>query len=212
MKKSTRRSPQENSLSFVSESFPSCIGSEWNNISSEAKALISKMLQYKPEDRISAADALNDPWMLKLTAPKTPGLTKSNAVALNSLRNFKVRAKLQQAVIAYIACHLQSQVTEQRLLAAFRAFDKNGDGLLEKSELIEGYINFGMNRREATKVVNNVMTTIDINKNGTIDYSEFLMANLSKEEMFSQGKLWEAFRLFDKVKPAVKMNRMATDR
>ncbi len=50
------------------------------------------MLAYKPEDRITAADALNDPWIVKLTtAPKSSILSKQSALALRSLKNFNVK-------------------------------------------------------------------------------------------------------------------------
>lgn len=41
-------------------SFPS---PEWDNISADAKDLLSKMLTYDPEERISAAEALQHPWI-----------------------------------------------------------------------------------------------------------------------------------------------------
>lgn len=100
--------------------------------------------------------------------------------------------------MAYIANHLQSQENQEKLQKAFREFDKNGDGVLEKEELVEGYIRMGMKRVDAVSAVEDVMKKIDINNNGTIDFSEFLMANLTKEETLSNDKLREAFKIFDK--------------
>lgn len=39
---------------------------------------------------------------------------------------------------------------------------------------------------------------IDIDKNGTIDYTEFVMATMSDKETMTNEKLQQAFRLFDK--------------
>ena len=39
---------------------------------------------------------------------------------------------------------------------------------------------------------------IDIDNNGTIDYTEFVMATMSAKNMMTNEKLSQAFKLFDK--------------
>lgn len=157
------------------------------------------MLKYDQDERISAYDALNHPWIAKYTAVNTQD-EKQTSISLKNLQSFSARNQLQQAVIAYIANHLQSQETMNKLKKVFQQFDKNGDGVLEKSELIEGYMKLGKSKKQATKIVDKIMQEIDINNNGTIDYSEFLMANLKQGDITSNEKLKEAFKIFDKVR------------
>lgn len=38
---------------------------KWSHISDEAKDLVSKLLEYDPEKRISARQALSHPWILR---------------------------------------------------------------------------------------------------------------------------------------------------
>lgn len=53
-------------------------GPEWKNISSEAKDLIKRMLEYEVGKRISAEQALNHPWIKKKVAePSDPKATIS---------------------------------------------------------------------------------------------------------------------------------------
>jgi len=40
---------------------------EWINVSREAKLMIKKMLTFNPEERVSAEEALNDPWIIEMT-------------------------------------------------------------------------------------------------------------------------------------------------
>ena len=59
-------------------------------MSKEAKELIGKMLTYDPEKRITAAEALNDPWVVKFTAPQSKSMSKLAAGALKNLSTFNV--------------------------------------------------------------------------------------------------------------------------
>jgi len=174
------------------------IGGAWQEVSSEAKSLITDMLTYDPDKRISAFDALNHPWIVKNTTTKACD-EEMHLLSLKQLQAFRNRNQFQQAVIAYIANHLQSQDNMNKLKEVFRQFDKNGDGVLERDELLEGYMKLGKSKIEAEKIVDRIMKEIDLNNNGTIDYSEFLMANLKHEDVISQAKLKEAFKIFDKV-------------
>ena len=112
--------------------------------------------------------------------------------------------------MAYIASHLQSEDKHKKLSMVFRDFDTDGDGKLEREELIEGFLKLGISTEHAVAIVDEILDKIDINRNGSIDYSEFLMANLSREEALSQTKLREAFALFDIVRISHKLSRMAT--
>ncbi len=40
---------------------------------------------------------------------------------------------------------------------------------------------------------------IDIDQNGTIDYTEFVMATMNEKNMITNEKLSGAFKMFDKV-------------
>ena len=88
-----------------------------------------------------------------------------------------------------------------RLLEIFQAFDKNGDGQLDHEELIEGYTEFFRGDVERAEMeVNEIMIKLDLNNNGSIDYSEFMIANVDLSKLLQEDKLREAFNLFDQDK------------
>jgi calcium-dependent protein kinase len=66
----------------------SLTGSEWKNISNDAKDLIKKMLTYDPSQRITAEAAINHPWIKKKV--NEPVDLKNTTNALNNLRMFRV--------------------------------------------------------------------------------------------------------------------------
>jgi len=84
-----------------------------------AKDFIKKLLQKHASNRISAADALNDPW-IKLYTEKTKVQKPICVNALNQLKNFYCERKLEQAVIAYITNSMMNKQTEEKLLATFK--------------------------------------------------------------------------------------------
>ncbi len=103
-------------------------------------------------------------------------------------------------VIAFIANHLQSQEYLRKLRVEFTKLDTNGDGILQKEELISAYVKLGKSPANAKRIVEQLMDNIDSNNNGTIDFSEFLTANTHLEESTADKRLLEAFKLFDKVR------------
>lgn len=75
----------------------------WGQISSEAKDLISGLLTVNPDKRLTAKDALADPWMTgsdELLAGKDLG------VNLDQFRRYNAKRKVRQAVLTVrILCH-----------------------------------------------------------------------------------------------------------
>jgi calcium-dependent protein kinase len=98
----------------------------FNQISDEGRDLLLKLMAFKADDRISAADALKHPWF-KL------------GDALAAMKRFHAGSKLKQAVQAYFTQNLLSQAELTQLADQFRQFDKNGNGVLSRDELIEGF-------------------------------------------------------------------------
>lgn len=168
----------------------------------KAKDLLSKMLVVDPSKRITAAEALNDEW-IKTAMPQKKHMGEKEDTSLTRLRSFKVKNQLQRSVLLHIASRLQSEKRMKELKGIFQKMDKNGDGMLDKNELVEGYIQTGKEQKKAKKVVDQLLKRIDINNNGLIDYSEFLMANLNEEDVTSKIKLMESFKVLDKVRPNI---------
>lgn len=70
--------------------------------------------------------------------------------------------------------------------------DTNNDGKLSKAELLEGFA-ATMGQTAAEIEVERIMTNADIDKNGHIDYSEFIAATTDKRKLLSKERLKTAF-------------------
>lgn len=165
----------------------------WKTVSKEAKDLIKKLLTYKPEDRISAEDALQHPWIKEFKVEVDEEATSN---ALSCLKAFRSEQKLKVAAASYIGSQLISKSEKEKLGKIFKSLDANGDGQLSKEEIMNGYEeHFGklLNEDEIDKLFNDV----DTDKSGSIDYSEFIVATMSSKKNMSEEKLTAAFKLFD---------------
>ena len=172
--------------------FPS---EEWGNVSNEAKDLISCMLKFNPDERYSASDCLKHKWFTGQKQKKID--INLSARCLDNMKKFHAERKLQQAALTYIVNHLLSKEEKNELLELFQSFDKNGDGVLSKEEIYEGY-KLNMDEEDALKEVERIMNEIDIDKSGTIDYNEFLIAATNRQKVLNKDKLEQTFRMFDK--------------
>jgi calcium-dependent protein kinase len=196
------------------------------NVSDLCLDLLQKMLQVDPKQRISAKEAVNHSWILStrrqktlktqpnpenlenlenLENPENPEKLENPenfenydfCEVLKSLQQFHASVKLKDAVHVFLASQVISQVESQQLARHFRSIDKNSDGKLSKDELFSNYREV-MNEENAKETVNKIMSQVDVNLSGDIDYAEFLSACMDHKKYLSIEYLNAAFRLFDR--------------
>ncbi|KAK3092934.1 hypothetical protein FSP39_009081 [Pinctada imbricata] len=95
---------------------------------------------------------------------------------------------------------LVEQLNEEQIAEfkeAFSLFDKDGDGTITTKELGTVMRSLGQNPTEAE--LQDMINEVDVDGNGTIDFSEFLsMMSRKMKETDTEDELREAFKVFDK--------------
>lgn len=74
---------------------------EWSQVTPEAKDLVRKLMEKDPKTRLSAAEALQHPWiqkMVKLSVDKEVMLG-----SINNLKGFNAENKLRHATLTFMA-------------------------------------------------------------------------------------------------------------
>ncbi|CAD8206046.1 unnamed protein product [Paramecium pentaurelia] len=165
---------------------------EWDSISREAKNLIQRMLQVDVTSRYSASQALNDPWISK-HAPNT----QINQKVLENLAQFQAKSEFRAAIVQYIISQMTTNKELEDLQKSFQILDKNKDGVLSKAELVEGYTKVLKSKEQAEEYVEKIISKLDKNQSGVIEFNEFLMAAINEEKIISIKKVEQAFKIFD---------------
>ena len=164
----------------------------WNSISEEAKVLIRKMLEKKPQSRISIIDVYNDNWLQERGNNRLPDKIIQSE-SLKSLNEFRTEGKLQKAVYIYIISQFVEMKYFDKLKSVFLSLDTDGDGFLSKDEILSASEDFNFHIN-----FNEILTNCDHDKNGLINYSEFLAATVDREAVYNRSNLVSAFNRFDR--------------
>jgi len=178
----------------------------FKSISYEAQKLIIQLLTYNPEKRLSAEEALHSDWIEKFTGKtNTNNSLNRNLNCLNFkkyiniMKKFKYTDTLHLSSLAFLV-HF-SETTEEMvtLLKIFKTLDKKGNGRITYNELKEG-MNSILGKYITENELENVFQVMDQDKNGYIEYEEFVRVCIDQNSLFSDKNLKIAFDNFDSDK------------
>jgi len=116
---------------------------------------------------------------------------QTQLLLMNNLRGFNAHMKLQQAVLTLMIHQLVSAEEMDDQKRMFAKLDTNQDGFLERSEIANGFKEiYG---EVAEEEIDEVMNLADMNGNGRLDFSEWLVASIKHEHILDEVKLKQAF-------------------
>lgn len=99
--------------------------------------------------------------------------------------------------MTYIVSQGESSKHQDELKEVFVRFDESGDGLLQIEEITTGLREVLGYVKGSLKIFEDILTSLDKNCNGVIDYTEFLTAAANKERLLCEKNLRFAFNMFD---------------
>ncbi|XP_062117683.1 calcium-dependent protein kinase 32-like [Humulus lupulus] len=165
----------------------------WPKVSDNAKDLVKKMLDPDPRRRLTAQEVLDHPWLQN--AKKAPNVSLGETVRAR-LKQFSVMNKLKKRALRVIAEHLSVEEVAG-IKEGFNLMDTSSRGRINMDELRAGLHKLGHQIPEAD--VHILMEAGDVDKDGYLDYGEFVAISVHLRKMGSDDEhLHKAFEFFDK--------------
>ena len=164
------------------------------HISPAGRDLLGKLLEPDPKKRISAKDACQHNWIKDYVQTSV----SSNEVAkvLVNIKEFRRISKIREAIHTFIISKIMDPKTFQLEESVFNLMDSNCDGVLTKREIM-GILQKEMPIEEAEMYCDVIMENADSDKNGYLDYTEFLRATIHTSKICTKENLLQAFKYFD---------------
>ena len=189
---------EDETISFIIDKDHDCNNELLLGHSNEIQDLIKKLLKKDPNERPSAKEALNHEWFKKFNPRRLFTNFKKEEMKpfIDNLCNFSF-TKIHQLVIAFLVHNLPETESSQKILKLFRYFNESGNCELSKEELKKGLKEF----KEGIEIddkLDNIFKELDGDKNGFIEFEEFLRACIDKKEILNDKYLNYAFRFLDK--------------
>uniref|UniRef100_A0A0G4G934 non-specific serine/threonine protein kinase n=1 Tax=Chromera velia CCMP2878 TaxID=1169474 RepID=A0A0G4G934_9ALVE len=163
----------------------------WNaltHVSTEAVNLCRKLLDKNEARRLSAQEALKHEWFQKAKTRDQPLGRKP----LEGLLAYKHKDHLQRTALSMVVAQLSSASVDE-INAAFKAFDQDANGTLDKQELLQALARLRITGPDAEEAVK----AMDMDHTGLVSYSEFMAACVCMNEQLVEGALWGVFKQFD---------------
>ncbi|CAD8124287.1 unnamed protein product [Paramecium sonneborni] len=165
---------------------------------------IKKFLKCDPKKRIKLHLALNDNWIKN----KIEQSQEEQDQICKQLDQNHPLSFLQCCFLQYMITTFQSD-QEQSLYQIFGQFDINHDGKINRQELTQAYMKHFSNLQEVKEHVDTVFRGVDINRNGEIDFQEFLIGVIDRNALITTENIKEAFHILSDVEGHISLTKMS---
>ncbi|CAI8613994.1 unnamed protein product [Vicia faba] len=163
----------------------------WPKVSDNAKDLVKKMLNPDPKRRLTAQEVLDHPWLIN--AKKAPNVSLGETVRAR-LKQFSVMNKLKKRALRVIAEHLSVEEAAG-LKEGFKLMDTSNKGKINFDELRVGLHKLGHQIPDADVQI--LMEAGDVDRDGYLDYGEYVAISVHLRKMGNDEHLHKAFEFFD---------------
>ena len=164
----------------------------FSKVSEDAKDLIKRIF-VDTERRPTISDILNSNW-IKENAPNAS--SESLNIDWSKILKYSKLNLVQKSVINYRAFHM-STTEAQEFIDIFKLVDENSDGVLTIDEIKNGIKQCKFNFKINEETIIQLFNDMDIDKNGLVNYTEFVSALIDYENNVKKEHLIACFQNYD---------------
>eukprot|EP00358_Blepharisma_japonicum_P000029 CAMPEP_0202954002 /NCGR_PEP_ID=MMETSP1395-20130829/49732_1 /ASSEMBLY_ACC=CAM_ASM_000871 /TAXON_ID=5961 /ORGANISM="Blepharisma japonicum, Strain Stock R1072" /LENGTH=329 /DNA_ID=CAMNT_0049669003 /DNA_START=201 /DNA_END=1187 /DNA_ORIENTATION=- len=164
---------------------------EFERASKEFKDFIKRVLCPDPNKRLTAIEALRHPWFSVMGANRIKPLDMN---VISRLRSFTSSNRLRVEATRVLAKFMKPNEVSF-VLDNFKALDVDLTGLITPQGLEQCLR--AANIEIAPFEITSIMSQIDLNGNGKMNYSEFIIATLDPAIIQKEENLMAAYKTFD---------------
>ena len=164
----------------------------FSKVSQDAKDLI-KQIFVDSEKRPTISDILNSTWV-KENAPNAS--SESLNFDWSRILKYSKLNLVQKSVINFRAFHMTTSEAKE-YIDIFKLIDENSDGVLTLEEIKKGIKHCKFNCKIDENNIIQLFNEMDIDKNGLINYTEFVSALMDFEKSVKKEHLIACFQNYD---------------
>jgi|Transcript_49328 calcium-dependent protein kinase len=165
----------------------------WKLISQEAKDLIAGMMCPKVDKRLAASEVLEHRWIQNSDDLRHQQHMDEQIV--RQMKKFLTNNRLKRVALQIIARQITDE-SIQRLRDIFQDIDVDSSGCLTLDEMKEALKKLDINEASQQEMAH-ILACVDQDQSGTIEWTEFLAATLTKEQYLKEETLKGAFYVLD---------------
>eukprot|EP01006_Ploeotia_vitrea_P037780 TRINITY_DN66170_c12_g5_i1.p1 TRINITY_DN66170_c12_g5~~TRINITY_DN66170_c12_g5_i1.p1 ORF type:complete len:723 (+),score=342.15 TRINITY_DN66170_c12_g5_i1:26-2170(+) len=172
----------------------------WDNpgckyLSASLMDFIRKLLVKDPMKRMTVNEAIRHPWVASFVSPEV-SISTANPGFKDVLRTFIAECQLKKAIALLVLDQL-SHDELARFRKHFDRVDANGDGLVEKSELVAVMVGMGQDIYHAEDMAERVIFAADQDGDGKVSFREFCEFHTKRRLTMSQDGVRLVFNNID---------------
>ena len=164
----------------------------FSKVSEDAKDLIRQIF-VDSERRPTISEILNSKWV-KENAPNA--ISESLNIDWSKILKYSKLNLVQKSVINFRAFHM-STAEAQEFIDIFKLIDENSDGVLTIDEIKNGIKQCKFNFKINEETIIQLFKDMDIDKNGLVNYTEFVSALIDYENNVKNEHLIACFQNYD---------------